>query len=226
MKRLFVLVSLVAIVTAGATYAEDQPGPVVDKSVAVDAADESSPAVDEPEATDAEDQPGADREESEKKGEKPRTDFGLLIGVYNPTDSSVKDVFGDNWLRLGLRPMRTRVPNRWVMSYDLSYYSMSNNGHRATLIPLTAGVMHGFGKDEKRQMYVAVHAGPYYGRVRAPLIGVHKSGWGLNVNTTLAVVFDKRFLIEARYEFMDDFAGLDFSAFTLSAAFKVFSARF
>jgi len=55
---------------------------------------------------------------------------------------------------------------------------------------------------------------------------VNKTGWGLNANATVAVVLNKRLLIEARYEFMDEFAGLDFSAFTFSAAFKVFSARF
>jgi len=228
MKRLCVLLFLAAIVVAGASYAADQASPAVDKLDAVYLVAQSTGAAGESEATGVGNQPNRS-ESPEEKPTKPRTNYGLMLGLYNPINSQVRDVFGDNWVRFGIRPLPKDLPDRWRPSFDASYYSMSNDRllftDRATIVPITAGFLRGSSKARKTQTYVGVHAGPYYCDVHAPSVGVDKRGWGLNANASVGVIFRDRWSVEARYEFMNEFEGLDFSAFSISASFKIFSAR-
>lgn len=167
-----------------------------------------------------------------KKPEKPRTDFGLSVGLFSPADSGVRALFDDdNWLRLGLRPLPTRVPeHRWQPAFDVSYYSMSHERlgvkDEVELLPITFGFLRGFGREDETRAYVAVHAGPYYGDLHAPSIGVDARDWGLNINATVGVIFDGRYCLEGRYDFMDELGGFDFSAWSISLAVKAFSGRF
>ena len=233
MKRLFVFISIIAVVIAGAAYAQDQPGPAVEAPAASSVADQPSPAAEESAATATEAEPAAGAQEPEKEIRKQRVGVGLMAGMYYPMDSQVKDVFGDSWVRVGFRPLLIEVPHRWLWSWDVSYYTMSHDVYfmsdllyrdEVTLIPITVGLLHGSGSD-KRRTYFSVGVGPYYGDVTSPSLGVNKSGWGLNANATAGVIWKKRWSLEARYEFMDKFAGLDFSAFTISAAYKLFDMR-
>ena len=209
MKRLLVFV-FIFVVMAGAAYAADQTTPAADQSVATDTTTVQ-----------------ADQTTEEQPVKKPSTNYGLMIGLYNPIDSEVKDIFGSSWIRYGLRPLPKDLPERWRPHFDVSFYSMSHNNDNVMLIPITVGVLKGIGdQDKDTRMYMAVNAGPYYADLNAPSVGKSKTGWGINSNATVGLLFKDRLSVEARYEYMNDFAGLDFSAFTLSAAFKVFSARF
>jgi len=228
MKRLCILLFLIAIVTAGASYAEDQPGSAVDKLGAVYLVAQSTGAAGQPEVTGAENQP-ATEETPVQKAKRPRTNYGLMIGLYNSTSSRTRDIFGDNWVRYGIRPLPKDLPERWRPSFDASYYSMSKDRllftDKVTIIPLSAGLLRGFGDAKKKQTYVGVHVGPYYCDVHAPSVGADKKGWGVNTNATVGVIFRERLSLEARYELMNKFEGIDFSSFSVSASFKIFTAR-
>lgn len=158
----------------------------------------------------------------EKETVKAKLHFGPSIGIYRPTSEKVQDTFGSNWTRFGLRPFLTEVPDRWRFMFDLSYYGMSNGDDSATLIPITAGFMKGLTQHKDMLTYVALNMGPYYARVDAPSIGVNKTGWGLNANATVGAIFNQRWSLEARYEFMNEFAGFDFSAFSISVGLRMF----
>ncbi|HUV03721.1 MAG TPA: outer membrane beta-barrel protein [Armatimonadota bacterium] len=226
MKRLCMLLPIVLILIAGASYAEDQAGPAVDKWKPVSLIAQAPSAPAEPETTGAENQAPARPGEPETRIHRPRLGFGLTAGLYNPTNSLVRDVFGKNWFRFGIRPMPTELPERWRVMFDVSYYAMSNEDDDVTIIPVSVGLIRGFGKSEKRRAYGAVNVGPYYCNLNAPSMGLDKTGWGLGANATVGVMFRNRWSIEARYELMDKFEGLDFSAFTISAAYKLFETRF
>jgi hypothetical protein len=188
------------------------------------------PAVSTPATTNnsATDQP-SEAEAPIIKKEKSRTAYGLTVGIFTPLDSTVKDVFGDSWIRYGIRPIPANLPNTWRPGFDVSYYSMSNGPDKVTIVPVTGGFIRGFAKDndekKKTRNYLAINAGPYYCDLNSPTLGKSKTGWGLNANITYGLTFKDRWSLEARYETMSKFQGLDFSAFTVSASFKVFTAR-
>ena len=215
---MLVLAFILTIVMAGAVYAADQPATGDDNSTAALASTSATDAA-QVEPAKAEDQ-NADADKPEKKS----TRFGLAVGIYSPMDSEVDDVFGGDSLRLGIRPLPGDIPRNWRPSFDISYYSMSHDGNKAQLIPITFGVFRGFGKDNV-QSYAEAHAGPFFGNVNAPSIGVDKSGVGLNVNATLGVILSERICLEGRYDYMSDFGGLDFSSLSFSVAIGLFKMK-
>lgn len=186
---------------------------VIHESTEIEPAEE--PAVEEVEPA------PADEEEPRPRG---RTAYGLMIGSYNPVNSTVKGVFGDNWPRYGLRPLPLDLPEKWRPTWDVSFYSMSRLNNSATIMPITGGFLRGFGKGKDRA-YASVTVGPCYYNVNSPTLGVDNKGWRLGGSATLGFTFRDRLSIEGRYELMDDFAGLDFSAFTVSATLRLFTMR-
>ncbi|GEM_PF-2197993 len=223
-KRSFVLVWVIALLAASSAIAADEPAttligtePVLIAQQA-ETSTESIEAASDTEADVPPDEPIVQR--------KPPHVFGLAVGSYTSLDSEVKDTFGGTKIRVGLRPLLTEAPKRTRLMYDVSFYVLRDSGNQALLIPLTVGMMRGFGQETKLQSYVALNAGMFYGDVDAPSVGVSKNGWGFTANTTIGLIYNKRFMVEARYEIMDEFAGFDFDSFSLMAAYKILQMRF
>lgn len=222
MKRLFAILFVLLIISAGLVHPQDESSPSGDTPSAAPTISDSTSTVDS-----TADQPA---ETPIIKKEKARTIYGLTLGIFTPVDSTVRDTFGDNWIRYGVRPIPTELPNSWRAGFDISFYSMSNGPDEVTIVPLTGGFIRKFGKSDeegkkKTQSYLAINVGPYYCDLNSPTLGKTKTGWGLNANTTYGIVFNNRWSLEARYESMSKFQGIDFSAFSISASFKLFTAR-
>ncbi len=215
----YVLAFLLLMMLAGAAYAADQPNdanvtPAVVYTNA-DSGNNTAPAT-----------PPAEEDQNQKK----RTVFALTAGMYTPNDSLTKGVFGDHFLRLGIRPLPTNAPHGWRFAYDVNYIGLTSitegtlSTNKATLIPITAGFLRRFGKD-KVKSYAAINVGPYYGNAKIPDAHIKESGWGWDANLTLGTVFNEQFCIEARYDMMSKFAHLDFSSLSVSVAMKIFTAK-
>jgi len=218
-KQPFVLISLIALLATGTVFAADQPAPpvsdtkpvLVTQEVDVSAGSGAAP-----------EQPTLIAEDTRK----PPHVFGLGIGSYTPINSEVKDVFGGTKLRIGLRPILTEAPERARFMYDVSFYSLWKDDDQAILIPLTVGFIKGFGQDTKSQTYAAINAGTFYARVQAPSVGIDDSGWGFTANLSVGLIYNKRFMLEGRYEIMNEFAGFKFDSFSILAAYKLVQMRF
>ena len=234
MKHLLLVLSL--LVLAGMACAQTQPGLSLEDITAISEQDSFisvGPLPEKPVLMAAEPQAGTDAEADEEQPStvtlKPKVNFGLMVGAYMPTNSDVRDLFGDTWLRVGIRPIPREYADKYRLTFDFSYYSMEEaNGvyiDRVRLIPVTVGILRGFGSGKNVRSYVAVNAGPYYGSFKAPSVGISEKKWKLNANVTGGLVFNDKLSIEGRYEFMEKLAGYDFSAFTVSANYRVFSAR-
>jgi hypothetical protein len=209
MKRSLVVISIMAILMAGITWAADEtstsPAP-------------PTPAVEQP--TENPTQPPEPI--VVKETVKAKMHFGPSIGIFSPTSTAVKDTFGSSWTRFGLRPFLTEVPDRWRFMFDLSYYAMDDGTDQAKLVPITAGFIRGLSQHKDMLTYMAVNMGPYYANIDAPSVPISKKGWGVNTNATFGIVFNQRWSLEARYEYMTKFAGFDFSAFSISAGLRLF----
>jgi hypothetical protein len=163
---------------------------------------------------------------------------GVDLGVFMPTDSDVKDVYGKSWFRIGFTPLSFQQPGPWRFTFDLGILKRSRDitipdgkgggsvlSNDVTLIPLTFGVTRSFSENTDFLPYVALRAGPYYANVDSDSFGVDKSGFGINANAAVGVSFSRRFYIEARYDWYSKFEDIDFSGFSISAGIKLFEIR-
>lgn len=237
MKKIFVLLIVGTMMIAEIACAQDEAKDGIDAVETCLAMGkmqcwENSPWSSEPNVLAKEEPtdkcPAGNETESEKtikKEYRPHLGYGLAIGLYNPTSSEVRGLFGDNRIRFGLRPFPLEIPKRWRINFDLSYYSMDNGTDDVRLIPITVGVLKGVGERKQAKTYMAINAGPYYGKLNAPSIMTHERAWRLGANATIGVLFRDKLSIEARYEWLEELGGLDFSAFTISVAYKIFTLR-
>ncbi|MBA3725315.1 MAG: hypothetical protein H0W86_02420 [Armatimonadetes bacterium] len=150
---------------------------------------------------------------------------GVDVGIYFPQSELVRDVWGENWFRIGISPLSFQTPGNWRFTFDLGIMRRSENDDSVTLIPLTFGFTKSFGRDMKMLPYVVGRVGPYWGDVDSLTFGINKSQVGWNANAAVGISFDRRFYIEGRYDHYSKFEGLDFSGFSIAAGIRVFEIR-
>lgn len=163
--------------------------------------------------------------QQEPERRRPTIAVGLDVGVFFPIEQEVKDIFDDVWFRVGLSPLSFQDPGKWTFTFDVAYMRETNNGHSVTLIPVTFGVARSFGEADGTSPYVAFRAGPYYGDLKAPIIGVDTDEIGFNANASAGINFNKSFYVEGRFDFFSDLGGLNFSGFFINVGFKIFEIR-
>jgi len=217
-KHLLALIFLITLLAAGAALADQPVAPAENSQPVLTAQQPETPA----ESAVSADQPVI----SEEENRKPPHVFGLALGTYTPMNSDVKDVFGGTKIRAGLRPLLTETPERARFMYDISFIALDHEDDQAILIPLTVGLLQGFGQDTRMQSYAAINAGMFYGNVQAPSVGAFDEGWGFTANATVGICYNKRLTIEARYEIMDKFAGFNFNSLSLMAGYRILQWRF
>ena len=234
-------ISLLVVASIGAVCAQSQDAIALGKPVAADNFISIGPIGDKPvlmaEAIKPIDQqPDSENKEDQTlKPQRPKINYGLMMGVFSPTNSDVKNLFGSSWLRIGIRPLPRDLPQKYRVTFDTSYYAMARNyadlsgnivfKDEVKLIPITVGVLRGFNQGKNTRGYIAFNAGPYYGSIKAPSVGIDEQKWGLNANATAGIIFSDTISVEGRYEYMQKLGGFDFSAFTISASYRIFSAR-
>jgi hypothetical protein len=203
---------------SSAVAAVAQPAGQVDAAASTDATQASAdgPAADAAAPPDV--QVGA-AESGQRK--KKTIHVAVSYSAFMPTDGETRSNFGKVWNGLGLGFFRPERPRKLV--FDWSFSVLSKNGASdALLIPVTAGVLRGFSPDPDRQPYVALRVGPYYGTVDDNREGPDDSKIGACANIAFGLVIDRRYLLEARYDWFTTLAGNNFNGLTLTVAAKVF----
>jgi len=164
---------------------------------------------------------------------------GIDLGVFMPSNSDTKDVYGKSWFRIGMSPLGFQKPGNWRFTFDLGFLKRSHSTFvpeagkgggftledDVTLIPLTFGYTKSFTESTDFMPYLVLRAGPYYADVNSDSFGVDKKGFGLNANAAFGVSISKQFYVEARYDWYSKFKGINFSGLSFSAGIKLFEIR-
>jgi hypothetical protein len=151
-----------------------------------------------------------------------KTSIYVGYSYFFPTASSTGDAFGNAWPQLTAGRLETDRPERWVGTFDVASFRR-NDSYRADLFPLTLGVQRGIGAHgtEDVQPYMALRAGPYYGRVKSEAAGIDETRIGLNANAALGVVIRERYFVEGRYDHFGRIAGFSLDGFSITAGVKL-----
>jgi len=151
-----------------------------------------------------------------------KTPIAVSFQVYYPTSSETKDVFGNAWTGFGLDVLRLQDTEKWRPL--ISFHGMTTNDiGDATIIAANFGMQKTFGdEDDDVQPFVVLQAGPYWGDVEVPSLGVDESKLGFNANVEGGIIINKRFQLKVRYDYYSRIGGFSFDGFTISAGIKLF----
>lgn len=220
--RLIVAILAIAALTCGAAFAQDGPdGPAAGAEAERVQADSQDKPKERP----------ASRPGEEEEDDKHKVSVALAYGVFKPSNADVRDRFGDTLTRFSLLTFEPRKPAETRFTWEAGAYrasraSFSGGHNKVRLYTVGLGFQRGFGERESVRPYVLAHIGPYYGQVRVPLEGIDESKFGLNINACLGVIFDRRFYIEARYDYFSKIAGFSFDGFSISGGIRLFDVKF
>ncbi len=142
--------------------------------------------------------------------------FGIDGGVFFPSSSKTKSVFGSNFKSIGPGFGPVQVLERKVYP-DFDFVQEKRGDNRATvifagaelLIPLgrapLSGETHGFAP------YSGAGVNLTYANIDAPDAGVKSKGFGAGASAILGASFGQRFFGEARYRLTSSAADFNFS---------------
>lgn len=163
--------------------------------------------------------------------------WGVDVGAYFPTQSEIRDAFGDTLMRFGVRPFERRISDKWKFIVDVHALSARKDGNKLFAMPVTFGLTRSFGNPESKAIpFVQVAAGPAYydytiyrdvevsaeGGKKVERERISKKRFGGNANFEVGMLFDHRFALVARadvYTKSDDF---DFSGISLTLSYAAF----
>jgi hypothetical protein len=143
---------------------------------------------------------------------------------FTPAAASTRDAFGGAWPKPTLGRLETKKPDKWTLTYDAASFQHEGD-YTALLVPVTVGVQRRLSRSatDNLQPYVALRAGPYYGKIEDDDGDVSQSYINLNANIGVGVVIQKRYLIEARYDhFGGRPEGFRLDGFSILAGVKLF----
>ncbi len=159
---------------------------------------------------------------------KQRFRVGPELGVFVPTSSKARDRFGDAWFTfgLGLGPVeRLTKPDLFEFDFGLSYRRSDDN--HVLLVPVGVKYIHALsatnGAQDKAQAmpYVGAATDLYLADVRSQPDNV-RSGLttGVGASVLAGVAFSGSAHVEARYQFVSNIRGFDFSGFSLTLGYR------
>jgi hypothetical protein len=152
-----------------------------------------------------------------------KTPLALTYQIYSPTSSRTGDVFGSSWRGFGVDFLRPQHTEKWEKLVSFNSLSSDSIGD-ARLYAINYGIHKGIGTENKKaQPYVTLRVGPYHGDISVPALAIDESKWGYNANAAVGVLFNERFVLEARYDYYSSIGGFSFDGLTLSAGIKLFS---
>jgi hypothetical protein len=152
--------------------------------------------------------------------------FGINGGVFFPSNSKTKDVFGSRFISIGPGFGETQVYQRKIYP-DLDFLREKRGGDRATVIFAGAKLLIPIGRPIVSEStvgfapYSGIGVNLTYANINAPSVGVQDKGFGVGASAILGASFGGRFFTEGRYRLSTSAADFNFSGIQL-----VIGARF
>jgi hypothetical protein len=149
-----------------------------------------------------------------------RVGLGVRAGIFMPTDSFIRDSFGDSIFTFGIGGVNAR-PSAGSLTPEIDFITADKNGNRLFIGSLTYGYEFHFGDDRQATTvpYARVFGGAAYFDYGINTAGGRRSSQrvGLNYGAELGVVFNNRIRLAARYNGFSEQDGFNFNGFNLSA---------
>ena len=160
-------------------------------------------------------------------GAEDRFNLGARIGVYLPTDSAIRDAFGNSIVTYGIGSVGGRRPTPGKITPEVDFISASRNGNRLFIGSLTFGYEYHFSKQLEQTTipYARVFGGAAYfdyGINTSANTRVSARKVGLNYGAEVGLLFVNRVRLAARYNAFTEQDGFNFNGVVLTATANLF----
>lgn len=146
--------------------------------------------------------------------------LGPSIGVFYPSDNTLRDALGDAWISFGVSRVRIDPYSKQNLGFDWNAFSKERSGSKVFMIAGTMGYTVPFAKPgQQMRPYLAVRGGlSYIDYAVNKAVNNRVSGKriGFNGNAELGVNVGERLNVSVRYDLFPDYEGLGFSGLSLS----------
>jgi len=150
--------------------------------------------------------------------------IGIDVGVYYPTDSVIRGVYGTG-LKLGISPVTHIRNDNWHLDGDISIIADNHEGNKLFILPVNAAFERSFGPDNAdSQPFVRLSAGAVYNDHSFNIGATHYSAKTVGGDAAVEVgtVLSKKLRLSARYNLFTKSDGFEFSGFTFSVQYAAF----
>ena len=142
--------------------------------------------------------------------------FGIDGGVFFPSSSKTRSVFGSNFKSIGPGLGSVQVLKRRIYS-DFDFMRQRRGDNRATVVFAGAKVLFPIGPAPVSAQsagfapYSGAGVNLTYADINAPDVGVRDKGFGVGISAIVGASFGQRFFGEARYRLASSAADFNFS---------------
>ena len=151
--------------------------------------------------------------------------FGPTAGIYIPTDTKIRDVFGSGF-RFSLAPTTSELPAELKWLPAISAISGSKDGSKFFLLPVTASYVRHLSHDPNVPIvpYLKFTVGPSYYDYAVTIDGTRhaKKTVGYTAGLEFGAKVSKIITAYAKYNYFSKSEDLDFSGISLGVEFNLF----
>ena len=152
--------------------------------------------------------------------------FGPTAGIYIPTNSKIRDVFGSGF-RFSLAPTTSELPTELKWLPAVSAISDSKDGNKFFLLPITASYVRHLSHNPNIPIvpYVKLTVGPSYYDYSVNINGTRyaKKTVGYTAGLEFGAKVSKVITAYAKYNYFSKSDDLDFSGISLGVELNLFT---
>lgn len=152
--------------------------------------------------------------------------WNLKAGIFMPTSTEMRDLFGDTWLSMGITPGQKVFTDKWTFGGDIGLIWANRGGNRLLLVPGTVGFSRRFSSGKETVVpYAAIRAGvAYYDySITRPLGPTFtRTKFNTTANAELGLVVSQKLTLGARYDWFAKSDDFQFDGLTLWAQLTLF----
>ena len=169
----------------------------------------------------------ASAQSNDPEPRRARNNLGVKAGVYLPTDSEIRDIFGSLIFVIGLSfDDFSRQADKWRLTVDFDFITGEKDGNKFFAAPVTASIGRVFGSPEDEfRPYVRLGAGVAYFdySITRPStserFSTKRGGFGADVEVGFFV--GDKFRLSAKYVWFSKVDDFDFGGLQLTATYNI-----
>lgn len=151
---------------------------------------------------------------------------GIGGGIYMPTHSETKELYGSNWFNFNISPVsNSGFTENWVLGGDLDILTRSSKGNRILAVKLALAANKQFGSELNHIIpYLAITGGPVYYDYAFKRLGnkIASKRVGLGASIELGLKIRKNLVINGKYCLYQAPDKLNLNGFSINLLYKIF----
>ncbi|MCC7230956.1 MAG: outer membrane beta-barrel protein [Fimbriimonadaceae bacterium] len=155
------------------------------------------------------------------------TNIGIRSGVYFPTNSEIRDIFGSDIIVVGLSfDDFSKQADNWKIKADFDFITGKDGSNKFFAMPVTASIGQVYGKPgDSSRPFVRFGAGTAYFdySITRPSNSTRYSSkrFGFSADAEVGVIVGNKLRLSAKYVWLSKVDDFDFSGLQLTVTYNI-----